>query len=59
MVIEIINRLSQLETVEDVRRAILREISDDELEILVREYRKSPDSRFSDNILVALSMLKM
>jgi len=59
MVIEIINRLSQLETVEDVRRAILREISDDEVEILVREYRKSPDSRFSDNILVALSMLKM
>jgi len=59
MVIEIINHLSQLETVEDVRRAILREISDDELEILVREYRKSPDSRFSDNILVALSMLKM
>jgi len=44
--------------IEEVRRAVVREISDDELELLVEEYRKNPDSRFSDNLLVALSMFK-
>lgn len=53
----LIHRLSEME-IEEVRRAVVREISDDELELLVEEYRKNPDSRFSDNLLVALSMFK-
>jgi hypothetical protein len=54
----LINRLSEMETVEEVRHSVLREISDEELEVLVEEYRKNPDARFSDNLLVTLSVFK-
>jgi hypothetical protein len=54
---DVIQILSEREDVEAVAWSLRNQISGEEFEAVMEEFRKSPDGRFSDNLLVMLSLI--